>query len=64
MEAIYGSKEVQMIRIQIPLCWFPPTTPSRLLAFVSRKPGLRAYREIAVAAKGLEIAHLQLSFTA
>jgi hypothetical protein len=57
-----AQKEVQMVRIQAPLMVVP--TNDAQLALGARLPdaGLAAYREIAVAAKGLEIAHLQFVF--
>ncbi len=54
--------EVQMYRIQAPVL-VAPTHEARLaLGARLQDAGLAAYREVVVAAKGLEIAHLQFAF--
>jgi hypothetical protein len=51
-----------MFRIQAPILIVPTTEARQALGRRLRWAGLAAYREIAVAAKGLEIAHLQFAF--
>ncbi len=51
-----------MFRIQAPILIVPTVEARQALGRRLRWAGLAAYREIAVAAKGLEIAHLQFSF--
>ncbi len=51
-----------MFRIQAPILIVPTAEARRSLGRRLRWAGLAAYREIAVAAKGLEIAHLQFAF--
>jgi hypothetical protein len=55
-------KEVQMSRIEVPLIVVPTNDARSALGTRLQEAGLAAYREIAVAAKGLEIAHLQFVF--
>jgi hypothetical protein len=55
-------EEVSMFRIEAPILVVPTVEARRALGRRQRWAGLAAYREIAVAAKGLEIAHLQFSF--
>lgn len=51
-----------MLRIQAPILIVPTVEARQALGHRVRWAGLAAYREIAVAAKGLEIAHLQFDF--
>jgi hypothetical protein len=51
-----------MFRIQAPILVVPTLEARRALGRDLHQAGLAAYREIAVAAKGLEIAHLQFTF--
>lgn len=51
-----------MFRIQAPILVVPTVEAKAALGRRLRWAGLAAYREIAVAAKGLEIAHLQFAF--
>ena len=51
-----------MYRIQVPILIVPTFEARKALGRRLRWAGLAAYREIAVAAKGLEIAHLQFAF--
>ena len=51
-----------MFRIQAPILIVPTVEARQALGRRLRWAGLAAYREIAVAAKGLEIAHLQFAF--
>jgi len=51
-----------MFRIQAPIVVVPTAEAKHALGRRLRWAGLAAYREIAVAAKGLEIAHLQFAF--
>ena len=51
-----------MFRIQAPILIVPTVEARKALGHKLRWAGLAAYREIAVAAKGLEIAHLQFAF--
>ena len=51
-----------MFRIQAPILIVPTADARQVLGRRLRWAGLAAYREIAVAAKGLEIAHLQFTF--
>lgn len=51
-----------MFRIQAPILVVPTPEARQALGRRLRWAGLAAYREIAVAAKGLEIAHLQFAF--
>jgi hypothetical protein len=51
-----------MFRIQAPILIVPTAEARKALGGRLRWAGLAAYREIAVAAKGLEIAHLQFAF--
>src|SRR4051794_3170324 len=51
-----------MFRIQIPIMIVPTCEARKALGNRLRWAGLAAYREIAVAAAGLEIAHLQFAF--
>jgi hypothetical protein len=51
-----------MYRIQAPILIVPTVEARKVLGRRLRWAGLVAYREIAVAAKGLEIAHLQFAF--
>jgi hypothetical protein len=51
-----------MFRIQAPILIVPTAEALKALGRRLRCAGLAAYREIAVAAKGLEIAHLQFAF--
>lgn len=51
-----------MFRIQAPILIVPTIEARLALGRRLRWAGLAAYREIAVAAKGLEIAHLQFAF--
>jgi hypothetical protein len=55
-------EEVSMFRIEAPILIVPTVEASTALGRRLRWAGLAAYREIAVAAKGLEIAHLQFTF--
>src|SRR4051812_9265513 len=55
-------EEVSMFRIQAPILVVPTAEARQALGRRLRWAGLAAYREIAVAAKGLEIAHLQFVF--
>ena len=51
-----------MFRIQAPILIVPTPEARQALGRRLRWAGLAAYREIAVAVKGLEIAHLQFAF--
>ena len=51
-----------MFRIQAPVLVIPTADARLALGVRLQAAGLAAYREIAVAAKGLEIAHLQFVF--
>ena len=51
-----------MVRIEVPLIVIPTSDARSALGARLKEAGLAAYREIAVAAKGLEIAHLQFVF--
>jgi hypothetical protein len=51
-----------MFRIQAPILLVPTAEARAVLGSHLQAAGLAAYREIAVAAKGLEIAHLQFVF--
>jgi hypothetical protein len=51
-----------MYRIQVPILIVATIEAQRTLGCRLRWAGLAAYREIAVAAKGLEIEHLQFNF--
>ena len=51
-----------MFRIQAPILIIPTAEAKQALGARLRWAGLAAYREIAAAAKGLEIAHLQFAF--
>jgi hypothetical protein len=51
-----------MFQIQAPILIVPTAEARQALGHRLRSAGLAAYREITVAAKGLEIAHLQFSF--
>ena len=51
-----------MFRIQAPIIIVPTVEARQALGRHLRWAGLAAYREVAVAAKGLEIAHLQFTF--
>jgi hypothetical protein len=55
-------EEVTMFRIQAPILIVLTAEARQALGRRLRWAGLAAYREIAVAAKGLEIAHLQFAF--
>jgi hypothetical protein len=55
-------EEVCMFRIRAPILVVPTPEAKAALGRRLRWAGLAAYREIAVAAKGLEIAHLQFAF--
>jgi hypothetical protein len=51
-----------MFRVQVPILVLPTAEARQALGCRLHWAGLAAYREIAVAAKGLEIAHLQFAF--
>jgi hypothetical protein len=51
-----------MLRIQAPILVVPTIEVRKALGHRLRSAGLAAYREIAVAAKGLEIEYLQFAF--
>ena len=51
-----------MLRIQAPILIIPTADAKLALGDHLQAAGLAAYREIAMAAKGLEIAYLQFSF--
>ena len=51
-----------MFRIHAPIVIVPTAEAREALGFRLQEAGLAAYREIIVAAKGLEIAHLQFVF--
>ena len=51
-----------MFRIHAPILIVPTAEAREVLGFHLQEAGLAAYREIIVAAKGLEIAHLQFVF--
>ena len=51
-----------MFKIQVPVLVVPTAEAKQMLGCRLRWAGLAAYREIAVAAKGLEIEHLQFNF--
>ena len=51
-----------MFRIQAPILIVPTAEAREALGIHLRPAALAAYREIALAAKGLEIAHLQFAF--
>ena len=53
--------DVQMFRIQTPLLVVPTHEARLALGGRLQDAGLAAYREVVVAAKGLEIAHLSSS---
>jgi hypothetical protein len=55
-------EEVSMFRIQAPIVIVPTVEARKALGRRLRWAGLAAYREVAVTAKGLEIAHLQFTF--
>jgi hypothetical protein len=55
-------EEVSMFRIQAPIVIVPTAEARSAVGRRLRWAGLAAYREVAVAAKGLEIAHLQFTF--
>ena len=55
-------EEVNMFRVQAPILIVPTAEAREALGVQLRPAALAAYREIALAAKGLEIAHLQFSF--
>jgi hypothetical protein len=55
-------EEVNMFRVQAPVLIVPTAEAQQTLGVQLRLAALAAYREIAMAAKGLEIAHLQFSF--
>ena len=55
-------EEVNMFRVQAPILVVPTAEAREALGVQLRPAALAAYREIAMAAKGLEIAHLQFSF--
>ena len=52
-----------MYRIQAPILILPTVEARQAIGHRLRWAGLAAYREIAVAAKGLEIAHLRFDFS-
>jgi hypothetical protein len=52
-----------MFRIQAPILIVPTIEARNALGPRLRSAGLAAHREIAVAARGLEIAHLQFTFS-
>jgi hypothetical protein len=52
-----------MFRIEAPILIVPTVEASKALGHRLRWAGLAAYREIAVAARGLDIAHLQFAFS-
>jgi hypothetical protein len=54
--------EVHMLQIQAPMFVLPTAEARHALGVHLHAAGLAAYREIAFAAKGLEIAHLQFVF--
>ena len=54
-------KRFHMFRIHAPILIVPTAEAREALGRRLRRAGLAAYREIAVAAKGLEIAHLQFA---
>ena len=51
-----------MYRIQVPILIVATIEVQRALGYRLRWAGLAAHREIAIAAKGLEIEHLQFDF--
>ena len=51
-----------MFAIEAPVVIIPTTEATEALGGKLRQAGAAAYREIALAAKGLEIAHLQFAF--
>ena len=51
-----------MVRIEVPLLVIPTNDARSALGSRVTEAGLAAYREIAMAANGLEIAHLQFVF--
>jgi hypothetical protein len=51
-----------MLRIEVPLIVVPTNEARAALGVRLREAGLAAYREIAMAAKGLEISHFQFAF--
>ena len=51
-----------MFRIEVPLIVVPTHDVRAALGVRLREAGLAAYREIAMAAKGLEISHFQFAF--
>jgi hypothetical protein len=51
-----------MFQIQAPILVVPTADAKRAVGVYLHAAGLAAYREIALAAKGLEIAHLQFVF--
>ena len=52
----------QMVRIEVPFLVIPTNDARSALGSRVTEAGLAAYREIAMAAKGLELAHLQFVF--
>jgi hypothetical protein len=55
-------KEVPMFRVQAPILIAPTAEAREAIGPHLQAAALAAYREIALAAKGLEIAHLQFVF--
>jgi hypothetical protein len=53
---------VIMFRIEAPILIVPTAEVQQALGSLLRPAALAAYREIAIAAKGLEIAYLQFAF--
>lgn len=51
-----------MVRIEVPLIVIPTNDARSALGTRLQEGGLAAYREITVASKGVEIAHLQFVF--
>ena len=51
-----------MVRIEVPLFIAPTSEAKSAIGVHLRDAGLAAYREIAMAAKGLAMAHLQFAF--
>lgn len=51
-----------MFAIEVPILIVPTAEAREALGAQLRRAGAAAYREIALAAKGLEIAHLQFAF--
>ena len=54
--------EVPLFRIYAPVILVPTAEARQAIGRFLRQAGQAAYREIAMAAKGLEIAHLQFAF--